>query len=192
MLDCRSGFVLHAGKKPCKPILFRLSFALENVDDFVAARAHDFNKDQQVVAPSRKQFNINQLGSTKFHKFQQGMESGSGPGGWRFKSSLPDHSFQSDKRNFWFSVYTAVDDFVTVKSHTRKLASALRAATRPYEQTLMRFPIMYTALNARSRLFECFLIRWRRGKNEVVIPGMETLHRGGKLLRGHVRAKTDR
>ena len=31
-------------------------------------------------------------------------ESGSGPGGRRFKSSLPDQSFQTLKRYFWFSV----------------------------------------------------------------------------------------
>ena len=40
------------------------------------------------------------------------MESGSGPGGRRFKSSLPDQSFQTLKLHFWFSVYIAVDDFV--------------------------------------------------------------------------------
>ena len=33
-------------------------------------------------------------------------ESGSGPGGRRFKSSLPDQSFQALERCFWFSVYT--------------------------------------------------------------------------------------
>ena len=38
----------------------------------------------------------------------------SGPGGRRFKSSLPDQYFQADKPHFWFSVYSAVDDFVTV------------------------------------------------------------------------------
>jgi hypothetical protein len=33
------------------------------------------------------------------------LESGSGPGGRRFKSSLPDQSFQTLKLHFWFSVY---------------------------------------------------------------------------------------
>ena len=47
---------------------------------------------------------------------QPGRAPGSGPGGRRFKSSLPDHSFQSHKFNFWIPVYTAVDDFVTVKA----------------------------------------------------------------------------
>ena len=70
-----------------------LLFAFKNVDDFVAARAHDFNKDQQVFCCERKRFNINQLKTTKFHKLQNHVESGSGPGGRRFKSSLPDHSF---------------------------------------------------------------------------------------------------
>ncbi len=39
-------------------------------------------------------------------------ESGSGPGGRRFKSSLPDQSFQIHECHFWFSVYKAVVDFV--------------------------------------------------------------------------------
>ena len=36
----------------------------------------------------------------------------SGPGGRRFKSSLPDQSFQALKSYFWFFRHTAVDDFV--------------------------------------------------------------------------------
>ncbi len=43
---------------------------------------------------------------------QPGRAPGSGPGGRRFKSSLPDQSFQSVKRYFWFSRYIAVVDFV--------------------------------------------------------------------------------
>src|SRR5260370_31221209 len=42
---------------------------------------------------------------TKFNSDQQPLESGSGPGGRRFKSSLPDQSFQALERHFWFSVY---------------------------------------------------------------------------------------
>src|SRR5208337_1658769 len=36
---------------------------------------------------------------------QPGRAPGSGPGGRRFKSSLPDQSFQYDIRTFWFFVY---------------------------------------------------------------------------------------
>ena len=36
---------------------------------------------------------------------QPGRAPGSGPGGRRFKSSLPDQSFQTLKQHFWFSVY---------------------------------------------------------------------------------------
>ena len=43
---------------------------------------------------------------------QPGRAPGSGPGGRRFKSSLPDQSFQVDKLYFWFSIHTAVVDFV--------------------------------------------------------------------------------
>src|SRR6185369_14352971 len=46
---------------------------------------------------------------------QPGRAPGSGPGGRRFKSSLPDQSFQQLPLNFWLSVYSGVDDFVTVR-----------------------------------------------------------------------------
>ena len=36
---------------------------------------------------------------------QPGRAPGSGPGGRRFKSSLPDQYFQALKLHFWFSVY---------------------------------------------------------------------------------------
>jgi len=100
-------------------------FASQNVDDFVAARAYGFNKVQQGQVPSHKRFNINQLRSTKFHRFQQGVEPGWGPGGRRLKPSLPDQYFQTDKRNFWFSVYTAVDDFVTIRSSSSLQSSSI-------------------------------------------------------------------
>src|SRR5579872_7238425 len=57
---------------------------------------------------ARNRFNINQLETTDFHKFQNRLESGSGPGGRRFKSSLPDHYFQAYRSHFWFFVYSAV------------------------------------------------------------------------------------
>src|SRR5579863_9808858 len=43
---------------------------------------------------------------------QPGRAPGSGPGGRRFKSSLPDQSFQTLKLQFWFSVYIDGVDFV--------------------------------------------------------------------------------
>ena len=42
------------------------------------------------------------LESTKIYRFQHTLESGSGPGGRRFKSSRPDHSFQGVTWIFWF------------------------------------------------------------------------------------------
>jgi hypothetical protein len=57
------------------------------------------------------------LESTEFYRFQQALESGSGPGGRRFKSSLPDQLFQVHKQDFWFFVYIAVVDFVDGQSH---------------------------------------------------------------------------
>src|SRR5713101_8135684 len=43
---------------------------------------------------------------------QPGRAPGSGPGGRRFKSSLPDQFFQALEAPFWISVYSAVVDFV--------------------------------------------------------------------------------
>jgi hypothetical protein len=43
---------------------------------------------------------------------QPGRAPGSGPGGRRFKSSLPDQSFQILKLHFWFSVYIDGVEFV--------------------------------------------------------------------------------
>ena len=43
---------------------------------------------------------------------QPGRAPGSGPGGRRFKSSLPDQSFQALELHFWFSVYIDGVDFV--------------------------------------------------------------------------------
>ena len=40
----------------------------------------------------------------------------SGPGGRRFKSSLPDHSFQSLTINFWLTAYAAEGDFEAAKA----------------------------------------------------------------------------
>ena len=43
---------------------------------------------------------------------QPGRAPGSGPGGRRFKSSLPDQYFEAHKLHFWFFRHTAADDFV--------------------------------------------------------------------------------
>src|SRR5438045_728033 len=46
--------------------------------------------------PACKRFNINQLATAKFNKFQHALERGSGPGGRSFKSSLPRPNFSSN------------------------------------------------------------------------------------------------
>src|SRR5882724_4966404 len=56
------------------------------------------------------------LGGLRRGVAQPGRAPGSGPGGRRFKSSLPDHSFQSLTIDFWSAVYSGVDDFVAVES----------------------------------------------------------------------------
>jgi hypothetical protein len=66
-----------------------------SVDDFVLRKPSasiDHNSFQQAA---RNRFNINRLRTSNFHNFQYDSESGSGPGGRRFKSSLPDHLFSS-------------------------------------------------------------------------------------------------
>jgi hypothetical protein len=45
-------------------------------------------------------FNINRLETINFNKFQYVLECGSGPGGRRFKSSLPDQSKSSENQGF--------------------------------------------------------------------------------------------
>jgi hypothetical protein len=47
---------------------------------------------------------------------QPGRAPGSGPGGRRFKSSLPDQYFQADKQHSWIFVYTAVGNFEAEES----------------------------------------------------------------------------
>src|SRR6266571_7428240 len=57
-------------------------------------------------------------GKQKFHRgvAQPGRAPGSGPGGRRFKSSLPDQFFQSLTRDFWSSVYSGVGNFEAAKA----------------------------------------------------------------------------
>jgi hypothetical protein len=47
---------------------------------------------------------------------QPGRAPGSGPGGRRFKSSLPDHSFQSLTIDFWFAALIAVGEIEAAKA----------------------------------------------------------------------------
>jgi hypothetical protein len=65
-----------------------------------------FNRSQR---RSRNVFHQNELRPTDFNSTQQRSDSASGAGGRWFKSTRPDHSFQSLPRVF---VYSTVDDFV--------------------------------------------------------------------------------
>src|SRR5581483_2222520 len=64
--------------------------------------------NQQAPTDSKQSNNIQQ----KSQSFVPTSARGSGPGGRRFKSSLPDQSFQTHERHFWFFVYRDVGDFV--------------------------------------------------------------------------------
>jgi hypothetical protein len=55
--------------------------AFRSVDDFVAAKASNFNRLQQA---GRKRFNTNHLESTRIHRLQQVMAAGSGSEGRAF------------------------------------------------------------------------------------------------------------
>src|SRR5712692_5396061 len=68
------------------------------------------NNRFQLVAG--KAFNSKYLETTNLNTSQQGLESGSGPGGRRFKSSRPDHSFHLLSSAAWFFVYSGVDNLV--------------------------------------------------------------------------------
>jgi hypothetical protein len=61
----------------------------------------------------------------------------SGPGGRRFKSSLPDHCFQAHKRHFWFFRHSGVDDFVDGRAFLHLLLAIPRALQ---SGLLARFP----------------------------------------------------
>ena len=67
---------------------------IRNVDDFVAGETLTFIRIQQHSKPPRNENKTNHLEPPNYGIFQQEPESGSGPGGRRFKSSLPDQSFQ--------------------------------------------------------------------------------------------------
>jgi hypothetical protein len=56
------------------------------------------------------------LGGLRRGVAQPGRAPGSGPGGRRFKSSLPDQFFQSDTNNFWSAAYSGVGDFVAART----------------------------------------------------------------------------
>ncbi|HEV2965215.1 MAG TPA: hypothetical protein VG649_25545, partial [Candidatus Angelobacter sp.] len=49
-------------------------------------------------------------------KVKWGFECGSGPGGRRFKSSLPDQSFQSVTIHFWSAALTDVGEIEAAKA----------------------------------------------------------------------------
>jgi len=63
------------------------------------------------------------------------MESGSGPGGRRFKSSLPDQYFQADKQRFWFFVYTAVGKIEAERSSEFNKLTFLAGFPHPHFET---------------------------------------------------------
>ena len=71
---------------------------------------------------------------------QPGRAPGSGPGGRRFKSSLPDQYFQTLKRHFWFSVYIDGVGIVGGACFAEKLAG---------------FPGKFTNLIATLNVLEC-------------------------------------
>src|ERR1700754_4079881 len=59
---------------------------------------------------------------------QPGRAPGSGPGGRRFKSSLPDQSSQVIKVNFWICVYSRVVD--SVDGRTREVNTETSCSLR--------------------------------------------------------------
>ena len=63
------------------------------VDDFVTVRASTFNANQQLSTRSVQQIQYQSIKNYRFQQISITAESGSGPGGRRFKSSLPDQLF---------------------------------------------------------------------------------------------------
>jgi hypothetical protein len=83
-----------------------------SVDDSEVVGASRSTESQNPLTGGRSSFNDKHLRSTEFNRVQPLLESGSGPGGRRFKSSLPDQSFQILKLHFWVSIYIDGVDFV--------------------------------------------------------------------------------
>jgi hypothetical protein len=79
---------------------------------------------------------------------QPGRAPGSGPGGRRFKSSLPDHLLQSDVRPFWFFGYNSVDDFVTAK-----YSSVLKVVSRSHLPYNLRSSRLLMENSTRADLY---------------------------------------
>ena len=74
---------------------------------------------------------------------QPGRAPGSGPGGRRFKSSLPDQYSQTLEVYFWFSVYIDGVDFVDGRVFSRLRAEHLsqEEAHANHPTFLLRAPI---------------------------------------------------
>jgi hypothetical protein len=60
------------------------------------------------------------LGGLRRGVAQPGRAPGSGPGGRRFKSSLPDHYFQSLTIDFWFAALSGVGEIEAEKASKDK------------------------------------------------------------------------
>ena len=60
---------------------------------------------------------------------------GSGPGGRWFKSTRPDQSFQELTRAFWFSSYSAVDNFVGGENGLRSQHETLLSSVKAVQRT---------------------------------------------------------
>jgi hypothetical protein len=71
-----------------------------DVDDFVAVKASKNSRIYRGQEGVCSWFHTKQLQPTNINRFQQAPRGGSGPGGRRFKSSLPDHLWNQSLTGF--------------------------------------------------------------------------------------------
>jgi hypothetical protein len=123
----------------------------------VAVRTPKINQVQRAIRHQFATLSMPSAYGLKIHRVQQAPD-GSGPGGRRFKSSLPDQSFQALKLDFWFSVYIDGVDFVDGHVFLRGLADFQLSFAICFSSKLScpvsfvdRFPIRVTTINWRLR-----------------------------------------
>ena len=114
----------------------------------------------------------------------------SGPGGRRFKSSLPDQPFQADKQHFWIFITAAVDK---IEADTLSFARTQSVPLRTMTSLRSAFDLVKRGLNLRGlgNFAECS----PRGRHALRLVNMFSVradsrsftlhvHNGGEALRG--------
>src|SRR6266481_4386434 len=93
-------------------------------------------KNNSLPRTARNRLTINHLEAISFSRFQYGLESGSGPGGRRFKSSLPDHLFSATYADLKVLKNPAVGKNVTLFTSPNSLSGKFLLLCLCFPRTL--------------------------------------------------------